>query len=371
MRLKIGQNFVDEKIHPSSVHTAQNDKLNVLNSCCVSRVITCTCVSAIVWACVHFFAASIMGVLPFKNSRTIINMETSLLQLQEQFPWLADVIGDLPTPVESSRRRRIRRRTRNHDMQSARARFEEEINELRNTQRRLNSRRMRRHENTRMLLNLFDPDDIHFDVCIDDFAEYQSVFSQLFTDSEKMQVSGIRLWRSYLSKFSLTSCLFLYGIKMWNNFVEMSEEEQAAILSEKCESRKKWENCWNRNNNSEERAKTEKKLDAIDSQDARYANVDSRMKATLGVGNLYADQLEAFECELTEHFTKLPKVKCVKWVKLSSDRMLLHAVSQWLFLKSRSRNKAGKRITTVTNPRCDFVAPKMTLAAYLKEKNEC
>ncbi|KRZ89791.1 R3H domain-containing protein 4 [Trichinella sp. T8] len=345
MRLKIGQNFVDEKIHPSSVHTAQNDKLNVLNSCCVSRVITCTCVSAIVWACVHFFAASIMGVLPFKNSRTIINMETSLLQLQEQFPWLADVIGDLPTPVESSRRRRIRRRTRNHDMQSARARFEEEINELRNTQRRLNSRRMRRHENTRMLLNLFDPDDIHFDVCIDDFAEYQSVFSQLFTDSEKMQ--------------------------MWNNFVEMSEEEQAAILSEKCESRKKWENCWNRNNNSEERAKTEKKLDAIDSQDARYANVDSRMKATLGVGNLYADQLEAFECELTEHFTKLPKVKCVKWVKLSSDRMLLHAVSQWLFLKSRSRNKAGKRITTVTNPRCDFVAPKMTLAAYLKEKNEC
>ncbi|KRX48253.1 R3H domain-containing protein 4 [Trichinella murrelli] len=338
MRLKIGQNFVDEKIHPSSVHTAQNDKLNVLNSCCVSRVITCTCVSAIVWTCVHFFAASIMGVLPFKNSRTIINMETSLLQLQEQFPWLADVIGDLPTPVESSRRRRIRRRTRNHDMQSARARFEEEINELRNTQRRLNSRRMRRHENTRMLLNLFDPDDIHFDVCIDDFAEYQSVFSQLFTDSEKMQVSGIRLWRSYLSKFSLTSCLFLYGIKLWNNFVEMSEEEQAAILN---------------------------------SQDARYANVDSRMKATLGVGNLYADQLEAFECELTEHFTKLPKVKCVKWVKLSSDRMLLHAVSQWLFLKSRSRNKAGKRITTVTNPRCDFVAPKMTLAAYLKEKNEC
>ncbi|OUC49169.1 hypothetical protein D917_05640 [Trichinella nativa] len=327
MRLKIGQNFVDEKIHPSSVHTAQNDKLNV------TRLL--------------FF---------FQKNYTI------LLQMQEQFPWLVDVIGDLPTPVESPRRRRIRRRTRNHDMQSARARFEEEINELRNTQRRLNSRRMRRHENSlsiflknfwrlmftlnvaslklsfiaRMLLNLFDPDDIHFDVSIDDFAEYQSVFSQLFTDSEKMQVSGIRLWRSYLSKFSLTSCLFLYGIKMWNNFVEMSEEEQAAILSEKCESRKKWENCWNRNNNSEERAKTEKKLDAIDSQDARYANVDSRMKATLGVGNLDADQLEAFECELTEHFTKLPKVKCVKWVKLSSDRMLLHAVSQWLFLKSRN-----------------------------------
>ncbi|KAL1285059.1 R3H domain-containing protein [Trichinella pseudospiralis] len=350
-----------------------------------------------------------MGVLPFKNASAIINMEMSLLQLQEQISGLVDTIPDLPSPVESARRRRIRRRTRNHDMRNARARFEEEINELKNTRHRLNSRRMRRYENTRMLLSLFPQDDICFDVCFENLAEYQSVFSQLFTDPEKMN--------------------------LWNNFVEMSEEEQAAILGEKCEGRKRWENCWNRNNNSKEIAKTEKKLnDAIDSQDERYANVDSRMKAALGVGDLYADQLEAFEHELTEHFTKLPKVKCVKWVKLNSDRMLLHAASQWLFLKSQSdydsynyethalldfrllgnsdfvllfsnlifrtdehncawfkqagrlvikrlwvsvpgvacgRNKAGKRITTVTNPRHDFVAPKITLAAYLKEKNKC
>ncbi|KRZ06089.1 hypothetical protein T11_7136, partial [Trichinella zimbabwensis] len=276
-----------------------------------------------------FFAALIMGVLPFKNPSTIINMETSLLQLQEQISGLTDTIPDLPSAGESVRRRRIRRRTRNHDMQSARARFEEEVNELRNTRRRLNSRRMRRYENSlliffyhflrclfnlkpfiaRMLLSLFPPDEICFDVCFENLAEYQSVFSQLFTDPEKMN--------------------------LWNNFVEMSEEEQAAILGEKCESRKKWENCWNRNNNSEEITKTEKKLNDAIGPDERYANVDSRMKAALGVGDLYADQLEAFEHELTEHFTKLPKVKCVKWVKLNSDRMLLHAASQWLFLKSR------------------------------------
>lgn len=210
-------------------------------------------------------------------------------------------------------------------------------------------RRTRRIDNLKYLINLQEKDD---EVLADNnFANYEpasSLFGELFEDSDKMDV--------------------------WNAFIESSEEEQLRTLNYRGlhDIKEEEEEDEVRGNHTAEdnwvMILDERSDHPAFTPKQCYGRVDRRLKTLLKRRQLPLGMLANLERELVTFFHDCASSVYVCDIINSYERLLLHALCQYLNLHSQSYDdEDGTRKTQVENRSAHFQPPSLLLSEYLQQ----
>uniref|UniRef100_A0A667XKR6 R3H domain containing 4 n=1 Tax=Myripristis murdjan TaxID=586833 RepID=A0A667XKR6_9TELE len=191
------------------------------------------------------------------------------------------------------------------------------------TPRAKGKKSLRRQENTRFLANLLERDE-----CSKDDLEVCSnpAIPSIFTEA----------------------CTNGNYVEPWNDFMNRSGEEQEKLLSL-----------------LEEEAR--KKINpAFTAQDC-FQRIDRRLRATLKRKQIPMGTLEVLEESLLSFFHAQPHSVYTTNLGSSFERLLLHAICQYMDLVSASTDCNGARQTEVVNKQEEFMPPSPLLSAYLEQ----
>ncbi|GAB1598324.1 R3H domain-containing protein 4-like [Argonauta hians] len=219
--------------------------------------------------------------------------------------------------------------------------------------KKLGANKSRRCENLCYLLNLVDKDEWGNLENVDNVEPRMSVFAEILMDKEK--------W------------------KVWNDFINQSEEEQQKVL-EKSKSR----NCRHRRSKSDFVVLKDKNDLNQDSweivPDMRAAHpahtaeqcfqkLDRNIRATLKRRHFPQGLLLSIEEDLISFFKEWPTAVYISQLANSFERLLLHALCQYLGLKSKSFEQDGVKRIEVENCKDYFRPPNVLLSQYI-QKNQ-
>ncbi|XP_041861163.1 R3H domain-containing protein 4 [Melanotaenia boesemani] len=203
------------------------------------------------------------------------------------------------------------------------------------TPRAKGKKSLRRQENTRFLANLLEKDECSKDdleVCSN--PAIPSIFTEACTN------------RNY--------------IEPWNDFMNCSGEEQERLLFllEQEEAKRK---------NTNQLLKDQRNVcPAFTPQDC-FQRIDRRLRATLRRKQIPMGTLEVLEKSLLSFFRTEPHSVYTTNLSSSFERLLLHAICQYMDLVSTSTNYKGSRQTEVMNKQEEFLPPRLLLSAYLEQ----
>lgn len=204
--------------------------------------------------------------------------------------------------------------------------------------RNMGARKWRRVENARLVASFTDPEDICYD-CSDLIPDRYSVFAEILSDPEKM--------------------------KIWNEFIEKDEEEQQRIIDEiditnrlNLETKNMHKPC--------NAAKKEQELRAHHpaySAKACFEKMDKKFKKyLLKSRNVPLKYIAKTEEELRAFFSDTPTGVYVETLASKVKRFYLHAMAQFLSLKSSSMPETPpNKVIQVTNERDHFTPPDGSL----------
>lgn len=255
-------------------------------------------------------------------------------------PDLSSEDEPIPTPV----RRRIQRpqQSRNENQNLTEA----------ITSRRKGAKQARRCENLRDLMSMVEKEELELD--FDVFEPTVSAFAELFSEREKM--------------------------KAWNDFVNSTEEEQAEFLQSGA---RHGEQNGNRVENERENynglddswecvthACVSDKRSAHPSFSAEecFQKLDKNIRMMLKRRQRPMGMMTWLENEIISFFQEWPTSVYISKLPSSYERMMVHALCQYLDLQSKSVDSDGVRQTQVENPQPSFSCPPVLLTEYL-EKN--
>lgn len=222
-------------------------------------------------------------------------------------------------------------------------------------------RQRRRSENTNFLLNLVENEEYSSEESFSEFVSSASgSFDKLFSDKESMEI--------------------------WNQFIEKSGEEQEQYLERLDEyvevsgtlAKVEMEQRMKENDakDGDETTDAENFL-IVGEKDKReafpaytprdcYERINSRLRAFLKRRQIPKASLEYHEDQLVTWFSEDPHSVWITHLPNNYERLLLHAVSQYLDLNSASFNCDGVRQTKVENKNDYFHPPLMCLSDYLQ-----
>ncbi|XP_030844412.1 R3H domain-containing protein 4-like [Strongylocentrotus purpuratus] len=217
-------------------------------------------------------------------------------------------------------------------------------------------RQARRIDNNNFLKTLLDDDFQAGEPDIGDFiSSHSSAFEQLFLQEKNMEI--------------------------WSEFMNRSGEEQDRFLQEVEEGMIKVAKkaSLEQDNNGNAFTKLEiptKEETPVDIQDKRsehpahspkdcFNRISTRLQTMLRRRHLPKGALELHEGELMMWFTDDPGSVFISTLHSSFDRLLLHAVCQYLGLSSESFDCGGKRQTRVENNNESFNPPAILLSTFL------
>lgn len=215
-------------------------------------------------------------------------------------------------------------------------------------------KRGRRYENTLYLLNLEEDEFGPEQLSIHDFVpEHFSAFAQLLAERGKM--------------------------KIWNEFINMSEGEQENVLK-----KGRWhhKSTFSKIAEEEEEQEDEKKektaesVETMGKDDKRikhpsyscaqcFSSIDAKLQMMLRKGHVPFGLMSNLEEEVRSFFVGSPDLVMVSRLENGFERRILHAVCQYLGLHSHSYDIDGIRHTQIENPWHCFEPPCMTLSAYI------
>ncbi|KAM9848492.1 R3H domain-containing protein 4 [Aulostomus maculatus] len=203
------------------------------------------------------------------------------------------------------------------------------------TPRAKGKKSLRRQENTRFLANLLERDE-----CSKDDLEVCSnpAIPSIFTEA----------------------CTNGNYIEPWNDFMNCSGEEQERLLSllEQEVAKKKSTNPL---------LKDQRNVNpAFTAQDC-FRRIDRRLRTTLRRKQIPLGTLEGLEEKLLSFFNTQPHSVYTTNLPSSFERLLLHAVCQYMDLASASTDYNGSRQTEVVNKQEEFLPPTPLLSAYLDQ----
>uniref|UniRef100_H3B9V8 R3H domain containing 4 n=1 Tax=Latimeria chalumnae TaxID=7897 RepID=H3B9V8_LATCH len=195
---------------------------------------------------------------------------------------------------------------------------------------------LRRLENTRYLMTLLERDECTMDEGEQNYSASPTIFTEACNND------------SY--------------IEIWNDFMNRSGEEQEKFLLylEK-EGHKKHKGKF--------AAKSEdkrKEHPAYDPKDC-FQRIDRKLRTTLKRRRIPLGILEILEEDLMAFFSVKPCSVYTAMLSSSYERLLLHALCQYLDLVSASFDSDGRRQTEVTNKHNNFLPPNLLLSAYLEQ----
>ncbi|XP_029905940.1 R3H domain-containing protein 4 [Myripristis murdjan] len=202
------------------------------------------------------------------------------------------------------------------------------------TPRAKGKKSLRRQENTRFLANLLERDE-----CSKDDLEVCSnpAIPSIFTEA----------------------CTNGNYVEPWNDFMNRSGEEQEKLLSLlEEEARKK---------STDRILKDHRNVNpAFTAQDC-FQRIDRRLRATLKRKQIPMGTLEVLEESLLSFFHAQPHSVYTTNLGSSFERLLLHAICQYMDLVSASTDCNGARQTEVVNKQEEFMPPSPLLSAYLEQ----
>ncbi|CAI5685040.1 unnamed protein product [Oreochromis niloticus] len=149
-------------------------------------------------------------------------------------------------------------------------------------------------------------------------------------------------------------------VEPWNDFMNCSGEEQERLLSllELEEAKKK---------NTNQLLKDQRNVNpAFTAQDC-FQRIDRRLRVTLRRKQIPMGTLEVLEENLLSFFNAQPHSVYKTNLSSSFERLLLHAICQYMDLVSASSDYNGLRQTEVVNKQEEFLPPGLLLSAYLEQ----
>lgn len=203
------------------------------------------------------------------------------------------------------------------------------------TPRAKGKKSLRRLENTRYLANLLEKDE-----CTKDDLEVCSnpAIPSIFTEA----------------------CTNGNYIEPWNDFMNCSGEEQEKLLSLlELEGAKK--------KSTSGLLKDERNVNPAFSAQDFFQRIDRRLRATLKRKQIPMGALEILEENVLSFFIAQPNSVYTTNLASSFERLLLHAVCQYMDLVSASSDYNGSRQTEVVNKQEEFLPPGLLLSAHLEQ----
>lgn len=203
-------------------------------------------------------------------------------------------------------------------------------------------KKKKRIENSNYLLSLADVEEAK-EISIHDFIpDTVSVFSQLLQEREKME--------------------------MWNEFINCSDDSDwfKSNHPEVGESR---ESSYDESttNSADTCADNRNRHPAFSAAEC-FQKIDSGLRCMLRKKHVPLGTLNYLEDDLITFFTSRPQSVYDSHFSNSFERLLIHALSQYMDLDSLSYDKSGARWTRVRNNYPDFRPPSMPLSHFLGEK---
>ncbi|XP_060734101.1 R3H domain-containing protein 4 isoform X1 [Tachysurus vachellii] len=219
---------------------------------------------------------------------------------------------------------------------------------------------LRRQENTRYLHNLLERDE-----CSKDETEAQetaspSIFTEACTNGNYVEVQqSVPLIQ--LKCCSIFKIAFPHLSQYWSDFMNRTGEEQEKMLALLDEETKQ--------NNSSKAPKDQRELNPAFSAQECFKRIDRKLRATLKRKHVPKTTLEILESDLLSFFEAHPQSIYVAELSNSFERLLLHAICQYMDLASASTDCNGSRQTKVVNKQEEFLPPSPLLSAYLEQRS--
>ncbi|XP_030322173.1 R3H domain-containing protein 4 [Calypte anna] len=153
-------------------------------------------------------------------------------------------------------------------------------------------------------------------------------------------------------------------VEIWNDFMNRSGEEQERVLLylEEEAGRKH-----RRKLPGKSRDKWKAAEHPTDTPQECFQRISRRLRATLKRGRIPMGTLEGLEEELLAFFSVTPRSVYTALMDNSFERLLLHALCQYMDLISASSNIEGKRQMKVSNKHHVFLPPELLLSDYLEQ----
>ncbi|KAF7703474.1 R3H domain-containing protein 4 [Silurus meridionalis] len=183
---------------------------------------------------------------------------------------------------------------------------------------------LRRQENTRYLDNLLERDECSKDETEARETASATVFTEAWTNGNYM--------------------------KYWSDFMNRSGEEQERVLAQL-------------------EQETPRQMNPSFTAQACFQRIDRKLRATLKRKHVPKTTLEILESDLLTFFEAHPQSTYVAELSSSFERLLLHAICQYMDLASASTDCNGARQTKVVNKQGEFLPPSPLLSAYLGQKS--
>ncbi|KAF7656315.1 hypothetical protein LDENG_00043680 [Lucifuga dentata] len=203
------------------------------------------------------------------------------------------------------------------------------------TPRAKGKKSLRRQENARFLANLLERDE-----CSKDDLEVCSspAIPSIFTEA----------------------CTNETYIEPWNDFMNCSGEEQERLLSlleKEGEAKRK----------NSRLLTDQRNINPTFTDRCYFERIDRRLRVTLRRKQIPMGTLEVLEEGLLSFFKAQPHSVYTTNLSSSFERLLLHAVCQYMDLVSASTDCNGARQTEVVNKQKEFVPPRLLLSTYLEQ----
>ncbi|XP_060131208.1 R3H domain-containing protein 4-like, partial [Zootoca vivipara] len=151
-------------------------------------------------------------------------------------------------------------------------------------------------------------------------------------------------------------------IKIWNDFMNRSGEEQERVLlylEEKAAKKQKGKLA--------DKPDVKWKEHSGDTPQECFQRISRRLRTTLKRSRIPMGTLECLEDELLAFFSTSPRSVYTAMMDNSFERLLLHAVCQYMDLASASSDYEGKRQMKVSNKHTIFLPPDPLLSTYLEQ----
>lgn len=151
-------------------------------------------------------------------------------------------------------------------------------------------------------------------------------------------------------------------VEVWNDFMNRSGEEQERVLrylEDEDQGKRR-----RRPGRGEDRRREDPALTPHEC----FRRISRRLRSVLKRSRIPMETLESWEERLLGFFSVSPQAVYTAMLDNSFERLLLHAVCQYLDLISASADLEGRRQMKVSNRHLDFLPPELLLSAYLDQQ---
>ncbi|KAM5189640.1 R3H domain-containing protein 4 [Callospermophilus lateralis] len=151
-------------------------------------------------------------------------------------------------------------------------------------------------------------------------------------------------------------------VEVWNDFMNRSGEEQERVLrylEDEGHSRAR--------RRGPARGEDRRREDPAYTPRECFQRISRRLRAVLKRSRIPMETLETWEERLLGFFSVSPQAVYTAMLDNSFERLLLHAVCQYMDLISASADLEGRRQMKVSNRHLQFLPPGLLLSAYLEQ----